>query len=162
MKPVLIESPYAGNVQENLRYARALMRYCLLNGMAPFLSHALYTQIGVLDDTIPKERQLGIEAGLVIGRLMPESIVGADRGISTGMKYGIERANQEGRPVTMLNLPGWVSNEDHDAAAKIAYSAYSDAPEGEKSMGNSASKWEELPESVQTSWRAVAKAFISR
>ena len=63
MRLVIIESPYAGNVPLNLLYLRACMRDCLSRGEAPFASHALYTQPGVLDDGDPAERAHGIEAG---------------------------------------------------------------------------------------------------
>ena len=53
---VIVESPYAGDVERNERYARACIRDCLLRGEAPFASHLLYTQAGVLDDTIKEER----------------------------------------------------------------------------------------------------------
>lgn len=53
---VLLESPYAGNVELNVTYARACMRDCLKRGEAPFASHLLYTQPGVLDDLVPNER----------------------------------------------------------------------------------------------------------
>jgi hypothetical protein len=59
MIPVVIESPYAGDVERNLRYVRACMRDCLLRGEAPYASHALYTQPDVLCDEIPEERQYG-------------------------------------------------------------------------------------------------------
>ena len=52
---VLLESPYAGDIEANLSYARACMRDCFERGEAPFASHLLYTQMGVLDDTIPAE-----------------------------------------------------------------------------------------------------------
>ena len=57
MQRVIIESPYAGDVERNVRYARAAMADCLKRGEAPFASHLLYTQEGVLDDDIPGERQ---------------------------------------------------------------------------------------------------------
>lgn len=63
MKRVIIESPYAGDIDRNLRYLRACMADCLRRGEAPFASHGLYTQPGVLDDDKPDERKLGIEAG---------------------------------------------------------------------------------------------------
>lgn len=104
---VLIESPYAGDIEQNLAYLRAAMRDCLLRGEAPFASHALYMQPGVLDDTLPYERTLGIHAGLEWGRLASKTVVYIDLGISRGMKYGIERAEQEGRPVERRSLPAW-------------------------------------------------------
>lgn len=97
--PVVLESPFAGDVERNKAYARACMRDCLLRGEAPFASHLLYTQEGVLDDDIPEERSLGIEAGLAIGSLFKKTVVYHDHGVSRGMKYGIERAEAEGRVV---------------------------------------------------------------
>lgn len=104
MKFVILESPYAGNTALNEAYARAAMRDCLLRGEAPFASHLLYTQPGVLDDAIPDERALGIEAGLCIGCHAVATVVYADLGISRGMEYGIRRAKSEGRAVEYRHL----------------------------------------------------------
>lgn len=104
MKLVLIESPYAGDVEANLTYLRAAMRDCLLRGEAPFASHALYTQAGVLDDTLPAERALGIEAGLCWGARAAKTVVYQDRGISAGMQYGIDRARKERREVEFRSI----------------------------------------------------------
>ena len=107
MRLVLIESPFAGDVERNLAYLRAAMRDCLLRGEAPFASHALYTQPGVLDDDKAEERALGIEAGLAWGARADATVVYVDRGISSGMQQGIARAHAEGRPVERRTLPGW-------------------------------------------------------
>lgn len=104
---VLLESPYAGNVDLNVRYARACMRDCLLRGEAPFASHCLYTQPGVLDDLVPDERALGISAGLEWGARAEKTVVYMDLGVSRGMEQGIERARVEGRRVEMRTLGGW-------------------------------------------------------
>lgn len=66
MRLVVLESPYAGDVERNVRYARAAVRDCLDRGEAPIASHLLYTQPGVLDDLVPAERAMGIEAGLLV------------------------------------------------------------------------------------------------
>jgi hypothetical protein len=76
-------------------------------GDAPFPSHALYTQEGVLNDDIPQERDLGIDAGLAIGARLEATVVYVDLGISRGMAMGIERAEREGRPVERRSLPEW-------------------------------------------------------
>lgn len=99
MRLVIIESPFAGDVIKNLDYARAAMRDCLMRGEAPFASHALYTQPGILDDDIPADHQHGIDAGLAWGAMAAATIVYADLGISSGMRYGIEAAERSGRPV---------------------------------------------------------------
>jgi len=109
--PVILESPYAGDVERNVAYARACMRDALLRGEAPFASHLLYTQPGVLDDNIVEERQLGIDAGLSIGKLFTRTVVYTDHGISRGMQYGIELAKQAGREVVYRELYGDVDNE---------------------------------------------------
>lgn len=107
LRLVLLESPYAGDVERNTRYARACMRDCLLRGEAPFASHLLYTQPGVLDDLVPAERELGIAAGLAWGSKALLTVVYTDLGISDGMQLGINRAHAIGRRVEMRRLPGW-------------------------------------------------------
>lgn len=107
MRLVIVESPYAGDVARNTAYARAAMRDCLLKGEAPFASHLLYTQLQVLDDTNPYERALGIEAGLRWGEHARATVVYDDLGLTKGMRQGIERALDAGRPVEMRQIPGW-------------------------------------------------------
>lgn len=106
MRRVIVESPYAGEVVENEAYARRALRDCLLRGEAPLASHLLYTQPGVLDDLVPDERALGIEAGLVWDALADATVVYADRGWSTGMRAGVQRARDEGRPVEVRFIDG--------------------------------------------------------
>jgi hypothetical protein len=106
MIAVLVESPFAGDVERNTRYLRACLRDCLTRGEAPFASHAIYTLPGVLDDNTPAERQLGIEAGLLIGARMDKTVVYTDLGISDGMKHGITRAGVDGRPIEYRTLGG--------------------------------------------------------
>ena len=43
---MILESPYAGRVEENVAYARAAVRDSLLRGEAPIASHLLYTSRG--------------------------------------------------------------------------------------------------------------------
>ncbi len=112
MRKVLVESPYAGKtpeeVERNVRYARACLRDCFLNhDEAPFASHLLYTQPGVLDDTVPEERSRGINAGFVWGTLAEATVVYEDLGISRGMAHGIQNARNLGRPVEFRTLKNW-------------------------------------------------------
>lgn len=85
MKLVIVESPYAGEVERNVEYARAALRDSLRHGEAPIASHLLYTQPGVLDDGIANERALGIEAGLAWRRVADAAAFYVDLGWSTGM-----------------------------------------------------------------------------
>lgn len=104
MRLVILESPYAGDVEANVAYARACVRDCLLRGEAPIASHLLYTQPGVLRDEVPAERQHGIDAGLAWRRVADATVVYIDRGVSAGMKYGIAAAEAAGRPVERRSL----------------------------------------------------------
>jgi hypothetical protein len=92
MPRVILESPYSGDVAANVTYARACLRDCLRRGEAPIASHLLYTQPGVLDDTICEERELGIRAGLAWGAAAEASVIYVDRGVSAGMELGIASA----------------------------------------------------------------------
>jgi len=109
MRTVIVETPYAGNFLQrwfNRRYARRCLRDCLERGEAPFASHLLYTQRGVLRDGNARERQHGIAAGLVWGQRADATVVYSDRGISAGMRQGIAAAEQSSRPVEYRSLPG--------------------------------------------------------
>ena len=96
---VILESPYAGDVEANVAYARRCLRDSLARGEAPIASHLLYTQPGVLDDTDPAQRTCGIEAGLAWLTVARRSVAYVDRGISPGMRQGIDRALRAGVPV---------------------------------------------------------------
>ena len=104
---VFIESPFAGDVDTNIRYARACMRDSLNRGESPFAMHLLYTQDGILDDDIPEERNLGIEAGFAWGKHASKTVVYTDLGITPGMELGIQRAKEEGREVEYRELASW-------------------------------------------------------
>ena len=105
MKLVIIESPYAGNVEANVEYARRCVRDSLGRGEAPIASHLLYTQPGILRDELPDERQWGIDAGLAWRKVAEMTVVYTDLGISRGMEYGIAAAKKAGIPVVRRTLP---------------------------------------------------------
>jgi len=107
MTLIIIESPFAGDVDVNIRFARACMRDSLSKGEAPLASHLLYTQEDVLDDDIPEERNWGIEAGLAWGRHAEKTAVYTNLGITGGMEKGIQRAIEEGREVEYRELESW-------------------------------------------------------
>lgn len=106
MRFVILESPYAGDVDANVEYARSCMAASLSRGEAPFASHLLYTQLGVLDDQQPAERQAGIAAGLAIAERADATVVYTDHGLSPGMRAGIADAMKHGRPVEYRSLGG--------------------------------------------------------
>jgi hypothetical protein len=87
MKKVIIESPYAGNIEQNIKYARACLKDSLNRNEAPLASHLLYTQDGVLDDTVESERMQGINAGLAWIEFADIHVFYIDYGMSKGMEY---------------------------------------------------------------------------
>ena len=107
MRLVISESPYAGDTERNVAYARAAVRDSLLRGEAPIASHLLYTQPGILDDADPGERQHGIDAGLAWHTVAEATVVYADYGISRGMACGIARARRDDKPIEYRFLSGW-------------------------------------------------------
>ena len=90
MKRVIIESPYAGDIKRNIKYARKCLLDSLQRGEAPIASYLLYTQ--VLDDTIPEQRTLGIDAGLEWLKSAEKHVFYIDYGYSDGMARAMQRA----------------------------------------------------------------------
>jgi hypothetical protein len=89
---VAIESPLRGSTgspeeyERNRVYARRAARALLKEGMAPFASHLIYDQPGILDDLVPEERTLGIRAGIAWAESADKRIFFTDYGWSNGMR----------------------------------------------------------------------------
>lgn len=115
MKLVIVESPYSGAIGRNTLYLRACLADCLRRGEAPFASHGLYTQPGVLSDTNATERSLGIEAGFAWRSVADLTVVYADLGISYGMLQGIRNASERGCPIEYR----WLLPDDADLASRL-------------------------------------------
>lgn len=111
MRLVIVESPYAGDIERNTSYARRAMADCFARGEAPYASHLLYTQPGILDDSVPEERAKGIAAGLYWGEMADATVVYTDLGISPGMAQGIASAEAMGRPVERRSLGAWRTDD---------------------------------------------------
>lgn len=106
MKRVLIESPYAGEVLRNQMYARFCMNDAVVRHKeAPYASHLLFTQEFILDDDVPEERMLGIDAGLEWGKAADFTAVYVDLGLSSGIAYGVRNARLTNRVVDFRQLP---------------------------------------------------------
>lgn len=91
MKTVCIESPLAGDLDKNIAYARACLRYCLEQGVSPYASHLLLPQ--VYNDLSPEQREAGIQAGIAMGNQCDERWVFMDLGVSCGMGRAIDQAD---------------------------------------------------------------------
>ena len=105
---VVIESPYAGNIELNTRYARAAVRDSLERGEAPIASHLLHTQPGILREDVPEERQWGIDAGLAWHEVADAVIFYCDLGWSDGMRRAKTNALKSGDArLEVRHLAGW-------------------------------------------------------
>lgn len=104
MKLVIIESPFSGEISRNIEYARQCVKDSLSRGEAPICSHLLFTQPGILNDTIPSERNLGMEAGWAWLCVCSYVVVYTDYGISSGMVAGIYRAQQLNIPIIFRTI----------------------------------------------------------
>jgi hypothetical protein len=107
MRLVFLESPFAGITAKNVAYARAAMRHSLDQGEAPFASHLLYPQSGILDNELPPERQRGLTAGWAWLARAEVVAVYDDLGVTAGMQAGIDRATAAGIPIEYRKVPDW-------------------------------------------------------
>lgn len=105
MRRVIVESPYAGDVDLHLAYLRDCLRDCYQRGEAPIASHAIGPL--VLDDTIPEQRRQGVDAGLAWHGVADAVVVYLDLGASPGVRLAIEHAHRVGVRVEYRSLAAW-------------------------------------------------------
>lgn len=99
MLRVIVESPYAGDIERNTLYARRAVRDCLERGEAPIASHLLFPQAGILNEFVPEERSWGIAAGLMWLPVADLVALYIDYGVSNGMKGALTQAEHLGKRV---------------------------------------------------------------
>jgi hypothetical protein len=104
MRRVILESPFAGNKEKNLDYARRCIRDSIKRGEAPIASHLLYTQPGILRDEVAEERALGIDAGLAWVAVAEAMVLYIDLGLSPGMQEAMRVAQRSGLPTELRSL----------------------------------------------------------
>lgn len=99
-KLVYIASPYSGDIERNVAFAKAACRYAMNQGVTPIASHLLYPQM--LDDGVPEERKLGTDMGLRILK-----VCGSE--LSSGMEQEIRAARQLQIPLRRVSEQeiGW-------------------------------------------------------
>ena len=103
VKKIYVASKYAGDVAANVEKAVWCCRYVIDQGFMPVASHLLYPQI--LDDNLPRERQLGLKFGLALLATCDEIWVFMMGGeISSGIEREIEAAKRLGIPVRKLEM----------------------------------------------------------
>ena len=101
MKLIYVASPYAGDVEKNVEYAKQACRTVMESGHANFAPHLLYP--AVLDDSVPEERQAGIEMGLTLLYRCDE-LWAFGPTVSSGMQAEIAEAEQLRIPVRRMEV----------------------------------------------------------
>lgn len=101
---VVVESPFGRNLDgskctpeeyaRNTRYLNRALLDSLRRGEAPYASHRFYP--GLLDDTDPADRELGMRAGLVWAEHAEVCVVYCDHGVTEGMSRGIAQHEARG------------------------------------------------------------------
>lgn len=107
MRLVIVESPYAGDIETNTTYARAAVRDALQRGEAPIASHLLYPQFGILREEVPEERLWGMDAGREWYRVADAVVFYVDLGWSHGMQIALQAAEDAGIPTEERTIAGW-------------------------------------------------------
>ncbi|CAK7023542.1 MAG: hypothetical protein ENTB_05122 [Enterocloster aldenensis] len=80
---VYIASPYAGDIEKNVAFAKVACRYAAAQGCTPVAVHLMYPQF--LDDQVPKEREAGLRMGRRVLAACDEIWLCGER-MSAGMK----------------------------------------------------------------------------
>ena len=97
---VYICSPYSGDTKSNIKAARRYCRYAVNSGYIPIAPHLLFTQF--LDDTDPRERELGLFFGNVLMSKCFEIWVFGST-ISPGMEAEIKHARWKNYRIRYFN-----------------------------------------------------------
>ena len=102
MRRVIIESPYRGDVERNVAYARLALADTISRGEAALCSHILYTQ--VLDDGVLNQAARGILIGFEWYKVAQLCAVYEDYGVTTGMQAGLMEAARLGVPIVRRKI----------------------------------------------------------
>lgn len=99
-KLIYIASPYAGDVEANMAFAKAACRYAMEQDCTPIAVHLLYPQL--LNDAVPTEREAGIRMGLRVLEACDELWLCGER-LSTGMQVELDAAKRMEIPVRRIS-----------------------------------------------------------
>lgn len=107
-----VESPYSGDIEANVEYARQAMHHQMLLDRAPFLSHLLYTQhpkAGFVHDDDEEHKHVGRERAIEMAnrfRHVPGMITVfyIDRGWSRGMVDALHYCKKHVLPFEIASI----------------------------------------------------------
>ena len=110
-KIIYVASPYAGDIEKNVRYAQDACRAVLLAGAHPYAPHLYITNI--LRDDVPEEREQGLKTALAFLTVCDELWVFGPR-ISKGMAGEIAEAERLGKPIRYMDLDLKITERDRN------------------------------------------------
>jgi hypothetical protein len=97
---VYVASPFAGDVEANIKRARDNCRFAVMQGCIPLAPHLLYPQF--MDDGDPAQRELGLLlASVLLGKCAELWVFGET--VSAGMRLEIGKAEKRGIPIRYFN-----------------------------------------------------------
>ena len=99
MNLIYVASPYRGDVETNLAFAKECCNFVLEQGCNFFCPHLMYTQ--VLNDDIAEERELGLKLGQDM-LLKCDELWCFGEVITEGMKAEIEYAKGNGIAIRQI------------------------------------------------------------
>lgn len=102
MIPVILESPFKGQTEANLEYAKKAINDSISRGESPIAFHLLYSE--VLDENNPHDNLLLKKLKESWAALVQKTVVYTDRGVSEGMLEGITDATARGRGIDFRNI----------------------------------------------------------
>ena len=117
-KLIYIASPYAGDVEKNIEFARAACRYCIEMGNTPLAVHLLYPLL--LDDNDPVQREVGLSLGRHVLNHCDEVWMCGDD-VSPGMRSELETARELSIPVHVISRQQILDAQDYQSAADETY-----------------------------------------
>lgn len=97
---VFICSPYAGDIERNIRKTQGYCRFAVSRNCIPIAPHLLFPQF--MDDDDEQMRNLGLFFGMVLMSKCSEVWV-FGRKITNGMSIEIEKAKQRSIPIRYFN-----------------------------------------------------------
>ena len=100
--PVILESPFKGQTEANLEYAKKAIKDSISRGESPIAFHLLYSE--VLDENNPHDNLLLKKLKESWTALVQKTVVYTDRGVSEGMLEGITDAAARGRGIDFRNI----------------------------------------------------------
>ena len=97
---VFICSPFAGDIENNVKAARRYCRFAVEIGYIPFAPHLLYPQF--MDDSDEDQRILGLRFAISLLYRCDELWVFGEK-VSAGMAKEIEKAEKRGMRIRRFN-----------------------------------------------------------